>query len=156
MEYAVLTLDFEAVSTLLQLISVASLFKQIDSTFHRAGFFKGYVTYHREWRSYEDDEGDFSDALDRCEEDIDNSLWAVMPSGYVVTTDDARVDAATVNVDEESVLFAAYSHHGGPTEVETPPLPKADLLELGKTLTELRVAKAIQTTPRRTRVIDID
>lgn len=156
MEYAVLTLSFEDITSLLQMISVAALFKQIDSTFHRAGFFKGYVTYHSSWRGDSDESDELAELLDQCEEEISNSEWSILPQGYEVSTDEARVDAATVNVDEESVLFAAYSHHGGGTEVETQPLPREALLLLGKALMRLKVDKAIQTTPRRTRIIDID
>ena len=155
MEYAVLTLSFEDITNLLQMISVAALFKQINSTFYRAGFFKGYVTYHSSWRSGAGEEG-LEEELDHCEEEISNSQWSLLPKGYEVSTDAARVDAATVNVDEESVLFSAYSHHGGGTEVETQTLPKEELLDLGKLLTELKVDKSIETTTRRTRVIDID
>lgn len=157
MEYAVLTIDFEAVSSLLQMISVAAMFKTIDSSFHRAAFFKSYVTFHKKWRFDDEVEDEFTEALDRCEEEIDNAEWSVMPHGYKIDEESGRrTDASTVNVDEESVLFAAYDHNGGPTEVESTPLTRETLLDLGKALTEMRVVKAIQKATRRTRVIDLD
>lgn len=151
-----LTLSFEDITSLLQMISVAALFKQIDSTFHRAAFFKSYVTYHSSWRGDSDESDELAEFLDHCEEEISNAEWSILPRGYSVSTDAARVDAATVNVDEESVLFSAYSHHGDDAAVETQRLPQEALLLLGKALTELQVDESIEITTRRTRVIDID
>lgn len=155
MSYAVLTLTFEDVANLLQLISVAAMFKVISPEFHRAGFFRCYVTHHASWRSY-DDEGNYTPALDDCEECLDMGEWAVLPTGYEVKQKAARTDADTVNVDERSVLFAAYDHNGGSVEIETQPLSQEMLLAIGKQLAEQRVEKAIQETKGRSRVIDLN
>lgn len=149
-------LTFSDVMQLLQLISVAGLFKKIKDSFHRAAFFQSYVSYYDSWRN-EDETLELAEQIDALIDEMDSTGdWVVLPQGYQIDGECERIDAATVEVDECSVLFKAYSHHGDGTEIETQVLNVDFLQEIGKELTEIRVATEIKAKGQLHRAIETD
>ncbi len=157
-DFAVLPLTLSLALYLLKLIGIAGVFKATTSSFHRVIFFDNSVSYYDQWDQDSEDWDIDDDALEALNDAIDTYEWVDLPPDYNLHLEASRVDATTMGVDEESILFYFYPRDGN-REFETQVLTKDTLTILASNLMELTTktqVKAAVTQRREARVITLD